>query len=274
MSLPTWENTIAYEEGDRAVAAALQGGYPRFVLHSLVERLADYVAQKNGVPGCFLFRGRAAGKAALSFVQEGLLRTRALQLAAAQESLTLQELQIEPGLTIQALLYHQPDSAFLAKAFWQHTGTGISTRLAEHCLRVWELLDKRQGPVATGPLPAPSIKGTLDLITDARVKKEIRSRIANTLNRFGDTSSSSHSSSSFISNSREDEEPDKESCLFSSLNLSRLARGKLQKEQRKKKRQEVGPGDVRLFPSGMAAVYAAHQLAKTLFPGRKSVQFG
>ena len=47
VSLPTWSAVVGYEEGDRAITAALQTGYPRFVYHPYVVQLMDYVVQQQ-----------------------------------------------------------------------------------------------------------------------------------------------------------------------------------------------------------------------------------
>jgi hypothetical protein len=39
VSLPTWSDNIAYEEGDKRVVDALITGYPRFFIHRSVQKV-------------------------------------------------------------------------------------------------------------------------------------------------------------------------------------------------------------------------------------------
>jgi cystathionine gamma-synthase len=48
-SLPTMAAVRGYEEKDPAVTAALQSGYPRFVIHPFARRLAQVLAERNGL---------------------------------------------------------------------------------------------------------------------------------------------------------------------------------------------------------------------------------
>lgn len=39
VSLPTWEDNIGYEEGDKRVIDAMVSGYPRFFIHLSIRKV-------------------------------------------------------------------------------------------------------------------------------------------------------------------------------------------------------------------------------------------
>lgn len=55
VSLPTWQDVIGYEEGEKRVVETMQTGYPRFFVHRSI--------QKVGLTGCFAAGGRATADA-------------------------------------------------------------------------------------------------------------------------------------------------------------------------------------------------------------------
>ena len=40
VSLPTWEDNIGYEEGDKRVVDAMVSGYPRFFIHLSIRKVS------------------------------------------------------------------------------------------------------------------------------------------------------------------------------------------------------------------------------------------
>ena len=119
VALPRWSDVIAYEEQDPACRKALRAVYPRFGQHPLVEKLAKLSLQASDVgssngASSWPYPSLAAAEAALAHCR----RTRPpgeTQLSAIH------------GLTC---LIADAASTPAAKAFWQHTGLGASSRLA------------------------------------------------------------------------------------------------------------------------------------------------
>jgi len=208
-----------------------------------------------------------------------------------------------------------PPSAFsLAKQFWQHTGLGISSRLAEHCL---ELLAKEERnkisapaipPVVSSPtidtstaipikLPrnrhyrAKSVKspmletsvedrlngGTtetyleeryarnLPISAAAEAKRALRTRVAGVLVRNDKLCNGVHDST--VQGSEAKNSVDGYRLLpstgsgFSHTQNTRGVSG-------------LTENDVFLFPTGMSAIWHAHQLALRSFGEKKSACFG
>lgn len=44
VSLPTWEDNIGYEEGDKRVVGAMVTGYPRFFIHLSIQKVSTILA--------------------------------------------------------------------------------------------------------------------------------------------------------------------------------------------------------------------------------------
>lgn len=87
VSLPCWTQVVAYEEGDAAVVERLRGGYPRFFLPGLTQRLFTAAEQRyaGAGEGCVVFPSRAAADRCVEFVR----RTEpdaALRLEAWEDS--------------------------------------------------------------------------------------------------------------------------------------------------------------------------------------------
>ena len=184
------------------------------------------------------------------------------------------------------------DAYPIAKEFWQHTGQGISSRLAEKCLSLWseDSLSssvQRSSPVSSrfpsrghhrhysavkspckpsSPISdsfsPPAVEDlskdhsvyleerygrNLPLAAAAFAKRALRSRVAGVLR---ENSSSGCQSESYT------EQKD--------LLVGPSTRGVA----------EVGADDVYLCPSGMAAIWNAHNMALAVLPPAKSICFG
>lgn len=176
------------------------------------------------------------------------------------------------------------DSYPIAKEFWQHTGQGISSRLAEKCLSLWPREDvQRPSPVSSRfpsrghnrhysavkipsspKFDSPSSPVIEDLSKDHSVYLEerygrnlplaaaafakciLRSRVAGVLKE----------NSSGCQNEFYTEQKD--------LLVGPSTRGIA----------EVAVDDVYLYPTGMAAIWNAHNMALAILPPAKSICFG
>jgi cystathionine gamma-synthase len=111
VALPRWEHVVGYEEKKPDIMARLSSGYPRFVVHPLVEELAETIA--GGKP-CLPFPSSRAAELGADFVR---------RTSGAQASV----------LNAKGIYAVLTESAGLAalKLFWQHAGLIISSRQAE-----------------------------------------------------------------------------------------------------------------------------------------------
>ena len=114
VALPRWEDVVGYEEKKPEVVARLTSGYPRFLIHTQVQELAQRIG--NGQP-CLPFpSARAAGMCA-----------RFIERTSGEQARTVAREGIHGVVTSSA-------GTAALRAFWQHTGLIVSTRQAEACL--------------------------------------------------------------------------------------------------------------------------------------------
>jgi cystathionine gamma-synthase len=143
--LPTWADNIGYEEGEPRVMSALQAGYPRFVFHPLCQTLFARCIERFGPAGakCLAFPSRGSAERFERFLVDKSSRGC---------------LSVHDAGGYVACIFDAAQAA-VAKSYWQHTGEGITSRLAERALAAWP-----------GPLKASS--------TGAESKSVVRERLA------------------------------------------------------------------------------------------------
>ncbi|KAJ3573468.1 hypothetical protein NP233_g2415 [Leucocoprinus birnbaumii] len=288
VSLPTWRDNVGYEEGEQRVVDAMISGYPRFFIHLSIRRLATVCEHKYAVGNeqCMLFPARAVAEECRDFIRRRSqtdLQPRLVHLFICPE-----DVQPTPANTADLHIVLFPSDAFgLAKEFWQHTGLGISSRLAEKCLSLLPDDSKSSPPLrpiarthnrhysvkgtpktaSTSPipnstptnLPADLLSSdhttyleerygrNLPLSSAESAKRALRRRIAGTLIRD------------------ESADCDDEPCAGQeSTKTGPSSRGV----------KSVTEDDVYLYPCGMAAIWSAHRLLRETRPEGKSVCFG
>lgn len=143
VAMPLWEHAVGYEEGDPDIVDRLYCGYPRFVYHPRVAELARAAEAKFAAADefCLPLPCRSAAEAARDYVN------RATGQGARVEPLGLHD--------VHALIAPRARAA-RAKAYWQHTGRTVSSRLAQAVLE--------DGPGDDG--------------SGARAKETVRERLA------------------------------------------------------------------------------------------------
>ncbi|KAF8208830.1 PLP-dependent transferase [Mycena galopus ATCC 62051] len=281
VSLPTWRDNVDYEE---------------FFIHLSIRKLARLCEQKFGRANesCMLFPSQKTADQCRSFMQARPLPSGAAVSARLIHFSICPEDKLNQGPCVHedsALLSSAPaslhivlfpeEAAPIAKQFWQHTGLGISSRLAEHCLALLpsdptfvpnglqntprKALNKHYSAKKTTFSPPESPVAAEDLSIDhsvyleerygrnlpialaASAKRALRRRISGVLVR--DTSADCADGSCA---------GDQDYVLGPS---SRGVNG-------------MSENDVFLFPTGMAAIWTAHQLALAVRPPQKSVCLG
>lgn len=110
VALPRWQDVVGYEEKTSEVMARIRTGYPRFVVHPMVQEMGR---ELGGGQPCLPFPSAATAHRAAQFVTE----------SGAQS-----EVVSARGLCGVAT----SESGFAAlRAFWQHTGLVVSSRQAQ-----------------------------------------------------------------------------------------------------------------------------------------------
>jgi len=114
VALPRWQDVLGYEEGRPEVLGRLVSGYPRFIIHPLVQALAKRLG--DGAP-CLPFPSRRAAQTCAEFVRRS----------------SGDGAELVAGHGLYGVRTSETGSPFL-KAFWQHTGMIVSSRRAEAIL--------------------------------------------------------------------------------------------------------------------------------------------
>lgn len=304
VSLPTWRDNVGYEEGEKRVVESMVSGYPRFFIHLSIQKLASICEQKFGINNekCLLCPSKRVADHCREFV---LARTalsgifthvRLARYMVCPENTPSQPSSSTNDCAELHIILFPADVFPIAKQFWQHTGMGISSRFAERCLAI---LDSQQPTLPASPprlqtswrspykapnkhyskhMPgSPSLGGesrsslslppcprevlckdqdtyieerygrNLPLSAGAYAKRALRRRIAGVL--VHDTM---------------DDGPHGPSAGALDAELGPSSRGV----------KDVTENDVYLFPTGMAAIWNAHQFALAVRPVVKSVCFG
>lgn len=138
VSLPTWEATVGYEEGEDWVVSKMKSGYPRFFIHPIIQSLALEIEAKFGREGekCTIFPSYTIAKRCRLFIYDKATKKptiRLLQLSTPEPKSEIEKSTIVA--TTIGVVFFPVTVAALAKNFWQHSGEGISSRLAEYLLR-------------------------------------------------------------------------------------------------------------------------------------------
>jgi cystathionine gamma-synthase len=114
VALPRWQDVVGYEEKWPEVVSRLQNGYPRFVIHLLVQELAGRLG--GGRP-CLPFPSARVARLCADFIR-------------SQSGEAAEVVAGEGGYGVVTCAA----GAEALKAFWQHTGLIVSTRQAEALL--------------------------------------------------------------------------------------------------------------------------------------------
>lgn len=277
VTLPTWEATVGYEEGEDWVVSKMKSGYPRFFIHGIIQELASAIDSKYGRDGekCMVFPSYNIAKRCREFLKIKLdspnVLRRVLQLSTPPPA-TESEKSSVIGSTI-GIVFFPAGEFHIAKQYWQHSGEGISSRMAEYALK--ELFEnEKKDPVRL----------------KSRNKQELQ---AQSIQRKSPSISASIRSGSLSQN----EEVDKEFNTFIEQKYGRVLDLKFAKEAKialrrricgkadKSKNQEeemykakrgkfLSETDVYLYPTGMAAIFNAHQALLATGEAKKSVCFG
>jgi cystathionine gamma-synthase len=120
VALPTWNDVVDYEEGRPRVRNALRAGYPRFVIHPLLRRLAALLHQRHAAPGelVTVLPSLAVARRVVADLQARRLSVRLLEEVGAGA----------------AALVHSSDAEERLRHHWQHAGWVTSSRQAAAAL--------------------------------------------------------------------------------------------------------------------------------------------
>ncbi|CAE6510794.1 unnamed protein product [Rhizoctonia solani] len=299
VSLPTWDDNIGYEEGDKRVVNAMVSGYPRFFIHRDIQALAGVCEKKFGQPGekCFLFPAAYIANACRQFMMNRPPDP------TCPVPVRLVEFFICPGegtpagtpdesnvdcVELHVVLFQQ-DAFSLAKQFWQHTGLGISSRLASAALNLLARNGETAAPAApaaaSSPLPKfQSFQRNKHYGSKARLGQTSPPPAQSPQPLVAENVSSEHDT--YIEERYGRNLPKANTALAKTALRRRIAgvlvndspSAPLSEETPElgasKRGVDVTEDDVFLFPTGMASIWTSHQLVLAVRPQHKSVCFG
>ncbi|GEQ67071.1 hypothetical protein JCM33374_g734 [Metschnikowia sp. JCM 33374] len=277
VTLPTWDATVGYEEGESWVVEKMRSGYPRFFIHSIIQDLAKRIESKYARNGerCMLFSSSAAAKRCREFIRaktdKPTLVRRILQLTTPPPKTEFEKSSVVECTVVCVIM---PEEDFpLAKQYWQHTGEGVSSRMAEYVLK--ELFEKEEKPQGRSgsrskqelqaqsiQKKSPSISASLRSGSDSLSQNENVDRDFNTFieQKYGRVL-------------------DLKFATQAKVALRRRIAGKADQAQvgqiDTKRSSAISEDDVYLYPTGMTSIFHAHQavLGISKVP-KKSICFG
>ncbi|GJJ14955.1 hypothetical protein Clacol_009225 [Clathrus columnatus] len=294
VSLPTWKDTVGYEEGEKRVVDAMKTGYPRFFIHRDIQRLAAIYEAKFGLPNenCLLFPKEYIANAFRDFMnvhrpeEKKTMNVRIVQLLLNDEDTSSSSTKEKEIFLFIALF---PSDLFpLAKQFWQHTGLGISSRMAERCLGLLESANT----TTTGTTDFSHVRSTspFRMTFSPRNKRYAANRLSHNNNASiegGSITNSVRESEDHFTyvEERYGRNMPVSAAVDAKRTLKRRIAGVLAQDDEGSssenqvlhpslRGEDVTEDDVYLFPSGMSAIWSAHQLCLSALKPGKSVCFG
>lgn len=333
VSLPTWKDNVGYEEGEERVMNAMVNGYPRFFIHLSIRKvrricllksqfcsrcfackLAEICEQKFGTRDeqAMLFPTARIADQCRSFMitrseQETgnptSVRLVAFTICPEDKAYGNGQSSSDPNSILPCANLHIilfPSSAFpIAKQFWQHTGMGISSRLAEYALTHLGTSEKKEAMRTPAKVPyrQPS-KGMNRHYSN--VKKGVNTsttppRSPTTtqpppVSEAQDALVDEHSTyleERYGRNLPLADAPDAKRAMRRRIAGTLVQDVALDNNAPPKaggKNVELGPShrgvssvteeDVFLYPTGMTAIWSAHAIARAVLPSAKSICFG
>ncbi|CAN3355644.1 cystathionine gamma-synthase [Diutina catenulata] len=285
VTLPTWEATIGYEEGEEWVVSKMNSGYPRFFIHPVIQELARQIEAKYGRENekAVVFPSYKVAKRCRDFVKRHSrdpLNIRVLQLATpAPETAEQQSRMVATNIGVVFV----PTRQFpLAKNYWQHSGEGISSRMGEYVLR--ELFRDDPAP-ATSPnhnlkkaMQVASIQSKSPSLSFGSsqkedMEKEYTSFIEQKFGRVLDLKFGSQAKTAL--KRRICCKVEESAAISAAIDESQgVSNGAPTSASVPEKRHHLSENDVYLFPSGMASIFYAHHALLNTRPPKESVCFG
>lgn len=286
VSLPTWRANVGYEEGEDWVISKMVCGYPRFFVHPSIQKLAQEIVRRVGNPETETATLFASVKTA------ALCQTFILSKLPAEDASKVRVVNFIPsphaeaGATITSSLsavIYPKEHAPIAKQVWQHSGNGISSRRGEFCLRAMEdgylVEDKGSGSaesMAQRPCKGPRRYQGRGSITSLKHSPPRETASTNGAEdgrdyaqfieeRFGRNLSTMLANQAKLAVRKRIA-----GVLTADVDLKEA----LEADSAEGRVAGISENDVYLYPSGMSAIFNAHQTLLSSRGSLKSICFG
>ncbi|KAJ1824754.1 Cystathionine gamma-synthase [Coemansia sp. S610] len=294
VSLPTWQDNVDYELGAPRVLERMVSGYPRFFIAKPIQALVELVKDRFALPNeaAMVFPSPACAERCIAFIYDQAPKQRSAEPTyelPARGQLRVVQYVAEPvdkraaALDTIGGLFESPIAIYcvllpedlfpLAKQYWQHTGSGISARLADYCLHIARVNEECEREVRPY---SPASRG-------GSARRKIGYQAGSSIPPVQKADEARSHETGFEADAYMEERfgrnCDPRHAAEMKAVLRRRIAGALSAEEQKQGAQvERGVAgltsdDVYLVSTGMGAVYYAH-LALLGMSGRKSVCFG
>ena len=248
----------------------------RWCVLSTLLQLAKVCEQRFGVngEGCFLFPTLTVANHCRTFIIRQAAKDN-LEFSVRITQFLLHPDDKYGRLSAELHIVLFPaDQVQYARPFWSHTGLGISSRYAEHCLSLLPEATVPASPtICTGPKSAQvydSVKeerkplltasdGALSEVCSTRPEEHYGRNLSQDAVTFAKRTLRRRIAGMFLRDGPADQ--DTVRSVSSKLQPSTHGLG-------------VTEDDVYLYPTGMAAIWNAHQMMLAMRPAAKAVAFG
>ncbi|KIX05925.1 uncharacterized protein Z518_03899 [Rhinocladiella mackenziei CBS 650.93] len=129
--MPAWQTITRFRDQDMELIQSLKNMYPRFVLHKDVKALTQKIVEYASVEeqGCLLFPSMQAARNCVEFATSPGRGERTV----SSDQITILILNAN-DINLYAVFFPAASMGVL-HGFWLNAGVGISSRLAEECLK-------------------------------------------------------------------------------------------------------------------------------------------
>lgn len=233
----------------------------RFFIHSLIQKLALYLEDTYGRDGerCYVFPTYSVACRCRDFIKRHTKQEkpslRILQLTTPKTRGD-DSAPLDSATTTFSVIFFPASEAPLAKAYWQHSGEGISSRMAEFCLEKFSQADADSAKQSNAHIPGSKCGG---FHKPHYKSKTVESNDPNT-----------NESSTFL-----EERFGRNLDLSLAKEAEQALRRRIASKTNDGSESKVTEHDVFLYPSGMASIFNAHRIImKARDENLKSVCFG
>lgn len=127
VSMPMLQDVIDYEEQTKEIKQKIKSGYPRFVLHPYLKRMAEFIKQKYKVPSCY---------------EVVLLSSKKAVKIVSEKYFIHNPFDIDEPFGV-ILVLNNTSQLQKVLTFIQHVGCNLSSRFAQEYLLANKLIDVR-----------------------------------------------------------------------------------------------------------------------------------
>ncbi|KZN86860.1 Cystathionine gamma-synthase [Penicillium chrysogenum] len=283
VSLPSWRENVGYEEGEDWVISKMKCGYPRFFVHPIIQKLAQEIVRRVGDPNlesATLFPSLKSARICHSFLLSKIPAEKAYKARIVN---FIPSLHTEAGSTVTSSLscvIYPKEYASITKQVWQHSGNGISSRRGEFCLGALEdgFLVEDKGfataeSISQGPCKGPRRYQSVNGVRKGSVREsppksnteDGRDYAQFIEERFGRNLSTSLANQAKLAVRKR---------IAGVLTADAELPEALETASSEGRVAGISEEDVLLYPSGMSAIYNAHQTLLATRGDLPSICFG